>query len=58
MDNSTFSKECKERIKKFLIKEFKVNPAVQEVEESCVSLFYIGRAHARAEQLRKKRGQP
>ena len=55
MDNPTFSNEFKEKIKKFLIRQFNVNPSDREIEESCLSLFYIGRAHARANKLRRNK---
>jgi len=51
----TFSKEYIAQMKAFLRARFSVDVSDEIVLESCHSLFYIGRAHARCEALRKKR---
>lgn len=53
----TFDQKYKEKVRKFIIRKFGVTPTDAEVEESCQSLFYIGRAHARYELLKIKMNQ-
>ncbi|MFZ2206537.1 MAG: hypothetical protein WAV29_03645 [Microgenomates group bacterium] len=57
MINLTFNPQIKNKIKKYLIKVCKVKDPTEEIIlESCQSLYYIGRAHARCELLRKQHG--
>ena len=44
---STFSDDYKKRVKAFLEAKFNVSLTDEDVLESCLSLYYIGKARAR-----------
>lgn len=50
-----FPQVHKNKVRAFLRAKFHVEPTETIVLESCQSLFYLGRAHARCEALRKQR---